>query len=731
MFSALRGKAFEDRAWELSERAKDISGRAIAMGPAGAWRDVPISRNSEVERGEWDITGPTAPPLPPQPTEYHVPLRDESLSSSPSRLPPPTSPSQFSSAAEPWLSLDEGGGGHQQGRRAPANGRGGVGATQTGGVAVSPFPTAPTSLIREDGSLYPPLMTGGGTRDRVEEQQQQQRRQRRWKDDDDDEDDDMSTRPPSASPAAGNWGREIAEGGGRTASEGSVPYYLPVGSGSGGAERAREGGRGGKHKARVSAGTSGTEDDWNAPQPLLIGSTSRPQESRGRGGSSVEGGARTARGGGGRAGARQGGGGSPSSSSNAGGRESPYGTEQGYSRGVPDDSSSGGRRKPKGDRVCCRRCTWLVPAIVIACCVVFVISMYRNNCPENGGAAANKCVLPSLGRFSFEPLKMNPMIGPLAETLLNFGALETELLRKRHKNKYRLFSYVWLHAGVVHLVLNMLGVLVIGLRLEQEFGAWRTLLVYLVSAFGGSLMSALLLAGGVIVVGASGALFGLLGATLAELIVNWTIYGRRISTLFTLIFLIVVNLLVGLTPHVDNFSHIGGFVSGVLLGFVFLVKPQFGYLADNIQLKYNGYKDYTVYPVPPLPTDDPYVIRSGAPPKRKHNQFQRTMRCIAFALLLFGFASATAFVLLNVDGNKACSWCKYMDCVDTRYWDCHRQSSSYSSTYPISDDVLACAADLNVPPQRLIVQASRLLDVVVHFGGRVGGHSSSAWCSWF
>ncbi|GBG66197.1 hypothetical protein CBR_g57076 [Chara braunii] len=652
------------------------------MGP-GAWRDVPFSRSSEVERGEWDATDPTAPPLPPQPTEYHVPLREESFSLSPSGLAPPTSPSQVSSTAEPWLSLDEDGG-RQLGRRA-ANGRGGVAATQTGGVAVSPFPKAPTSLIGEEGSLYPQLMIGRGTADREEEQQQQQQRQRRWTDDE-----DMSTRPPSASPAVGNWGREVDEGERRTAGEGSVPYYLPVGSRSGGEERAREGGRGEMHKARVSEGTSGMEDDWNSPEPLLTGSTSRPQESRGQGGSSVEWGARTAGGGSGRGGH---GGGTPSSRK-AVERESSYGTEQGYSRGVPDDSSSGGGRKPKGDRGCCRRCTWLVPTVVIACCVVFVISMYRNNCSENAGAAANKCFLPSLGRFSFEPLKMNPMIGPSPRTLLNFGALETELLRKRHKNKYRLFTYVWLHAGVVHLVLNMLGVLVIGLRLEQEFGPWRTLLVYLVSAFGGSLMSALLLAGGVIVVGASGALFGLLGATLAELIVNWTIYGRRISTLVTLIFLIVVNLLVGLTPLVDNFSHIGGFVSGLLLGFVFLVKPQFGYLADDIQFKYNGYKDYTVYPVPPLPMDDPYVvIRPGAPPKRKHNQFQRTMRCIAFALLLFGLASATAFVLLNVDGNKACSWCKYMDCVETRFWDCDRQVRTVSCTLIIEGDTSITCPD--------------------------------------
>jgi hypothetical protein len=51
--------------------------------------------------------------------------------------------------------------------------------------------------------------------------------------------------------------------------------------------------------------------------------------------------------------------------------------------------------------------------------------------------------------------------------------------------------------------------------------------------------------------------------------------------LITLLFIIVINLAIGMLPHVDNFAHIGGFLTGFLLGFIFLPRPQFGWLAQR------------------------------------------------------------------------------------------------------------------------------------------------------
>ena len=52
----------------------------------------------------------------------------------------------------------------------------------------------------------------------------------------------------------------------------------------------------------------------------------------------------------------------------------------------------------------------------------------------------------------------------------------------------------------------------------------------------------------------------------------------QLATLSTLILIIIINLAVGILPHIDNFAHIGGFLSGFLLGFVFLIRPQYGWV---------------------------------------------------------------------------------------------------------------------------------------------------------
>ncbi|CAO2182055.1 unnamed protein product [Urochloa humidicola] len=76
-----------------------------------------------------------------------------------------------------------------------------------------------------------------------------------------------------------------------------------------------------------------------------------------------------------------------------------------------------------------------------------------------------------------------------------------------------------LHAGLIHLLANMVSLIFIGIRLEQQFGFWKVGLVYLISCFGGSVLLVLFIRKGASV-GASGALFGLLGAMLSELIAN-------------------------------------------------------------------------------------------------------------------------------------------------------------------------------------------------------------------
>ncbi|KAF2313242.1 hypothetical protein GH714_009944 [Hevea brasiliensis] len=169
--------------------------------------------------------------------------------------------------------------------------------------------------------------------------------------------------------------------------------------------------------------------------------------------------------------------------------------------------------------------SWLIPMFVVANIAVFIVAMYVNNCPKNNLGFYGSCVAKFLGRLSFQPLKENPLFGPSSSTLEKMGALEWNKVVHEHQG-WRLITCMWLHAGVIHLLANMLSLIFIGIRLEQQFGFVRVGIVYLLSGLGGSILSSLFIQQN-ISVGASGALFGLLGAMLSELLTNWTIYTNK------------------------------------------------------------------------------------------------------------------------------------------------------------------------------------------------------------
>ncbi|TYG89075.1 hypothetical protein ES288_A12G071000v1 [Gossypium darwinii] len=196
---------------------------------------------------------------------------------------------------------------------------------------------------------------------------------------------------------------------------------------------------------------------------------------------------------------------------------------------------------------------------------------------------------------------------------------------------WRLITCIWLHAGVIHLLANMLSLIFIGIRLEQQFG-FSTLSVPFCS---GSVLSSLFIQRS-ISVAASGALFGLLGLMLSELLTNWTIYTNKATALITLTVIIVINLAMGILPHVDNFAHIGGFLTDFLLGFVLLLRPQFGWVG------------------------------------RKHlpAAYQYLFLVIAMVLLIAGFTVRLVMLFRGENGHDHCSWCHYLSCIPTSKWHC-------------------------------------------------------------
>ena len=125
---------------------------------------------------------------------------------------------------------------------------------------------------------------------------------------------------------------------------------------------------------------------------------------------------------------------------------------------------------------------------------------------------------------------------------------------------WRLVTYIFVHGSLLHLLVNMYSLYVVGTQIETYIGKVKYLIIFLVSGICGGLLSCLLSGG--FSVGASGAIFGLLGA-LAYFGYHYRLYlGNVLKS--EIIPLIILNLGIGfLLPGIDNFCHIGGLVGGI------------------------------------------------------------------------------------------------------------------------------------------------------------------------
>ena len=137
---------------------------------------------------------------------------------------------------------------------------------------------------------------------------------------------------------------------------------------------------------------------------------------------------------------------------------------------------------------------------------------------------------------------------------------------------WRLLTACFVHGGFVHLALNMWCLWSLGRLSERYFGRWPTLAIYVLTGIGGSLLSLAHNPYG-FSVGASGAIFGIAGALITGLkFGNLSIpYGERRAVLSSVISFAFLNFLLGagylgFGGRIDNMAHLGGFVSGLLVG---------------------------------------------------------------------------------------------------------------------------------------------------------------------
>lgn len=142
-----------------------------------------------------------------------------------------------------------------------------------------------------------------------------------------------------------------------------------------------------------------------------------------------------------------------------------------------------------------------------------------------------------------------------------YGARINDLIRAGQL--WRFITPVLLHASIPHIGFNMYALIAFGPSLERSFGHWRFLVLYLLGGFAGNVMSFLLSTG--YSVGASTAIFGLVAAEGVFLYQNRELFGNRFrSAIGNIIFIVVVNLALGLTPGIDNWGHVGGLLGGLI-----------------------------------------------------------------------------------------------------------------------------------------------------------------------
>jgi len=143
---------------------------------------------------------------------------------------------------------------------------------------------------------------------------------------------------------------------------------------------------------------------------------------------------------------------------------------------------------------------------------------------------------------------------------------------------WRFFTSMFLHIGFQHILFNAYALFIFGAETERIFGRTRFLTIYVLSGLFGSLAS-FVLGSATISAGASGAIFGIVGMQVAyfyryrEMLGT---FGR--SRLINVGIIVAINIFFGLSmPGIDNWAHLGGLISGILIALKFMPEYQ---LAD-------------------------------------------------------------------------------------------------------------------------------------------------------
>ncbi|KAL3791743.1 hypothetical protein HJC23_007510 [Cyclotella cryptica] len=174
------------------------------------------------------------------------------------------------------------------------------------------------------------------------------------------------------------------------------------------------------------------------------------------------------------------------------------------------------------------------------------------------------------------PMNINPMIGPYPDALNYWGAKNSVLIIDDGEF-WRLITPIFLHAGVIHLFGNIMVQIESGNRWEKEWGSLIWIIIYIGSAFGSSILSAIVMPDQ-ISVGSSGAVMGLFGGKFAEIVllcceksetrVEKADERSRKEQACEVVGGIILVMAMSFIPYVDWAAHLGGLAAGFVIGLV-------------------------------------------------------------------------------------------------------------------------------------------------------------------
>lgn len=205
------------------------------------------------------------------------------------------------------------------------------------------------------------------------------------------------------------------------------------------------------------------------------------------------------------------------------------------------------------------------------------------------------------------------------ETLCNFGGFHGQ----NPNQWFRFITPIFLHAGLIHLLLNMLAQYLLSGQIEREMGSGGFLITYFAAGIFGNVLGGNFSLVGIPSVGASGAIFGTLAVTWVDLIAHWQFQYRPVRKLIFMTIELAIGIAIGFIPYVDNFAHLGGFLMGLLVGTVF----------------------YPIISVTKLHRTITWIFRLSAIP----------LAVILYVVLIRNFYTSNPYA--------ACPGCRYLSCI--------------------------------------------------------------------